>query len=63
MPAMTGGGLNVEELMEQYGAADTQAMPTTIKKEQKDKKKKLTFKERMKLLKDKAKAKLKKAEE
>ncbi len=58
MPAMTGGELNVEELMQQ-GAADTQSIP----KENKEKKKKLTFKERMKLLKDKAKAKLKKAEE
>jgi hypothetical protein len=63
MPAMTGGDLNLEELMQQQGVTDTQAMPTTKKKKQKDKKKKLTFKERMKLLKDKAKAKLKNAEE
>lgn len=63
MPAMTGGDLNLEELMQQLGAADIQATPTTKKKKQKDKKKKLTFKERMKLLKDKAKAKLKNTEE
>ena len=59
MPAMTGGDLNLEELMQQQGVADPQSIP----KENKEKKKKLTFKERMKLLKDKAKAKLKKAEE
>lgn len=59
MPAMTGGDLNLEELMQQQGVADTQSIP----KENEEKKKKLTFKERMKLLKDKAKAKLKKAEE
>ena len=57
-PAMTGGDLNLEELIQQ-GAADTRSIP----KKDKGEKKKLTFKERMKLLKDKAKGTFKKTEE